>query len=295
MTRAFTHHDGALAILKERRRQGLPDQRSLVIDKLCRRQLLRSALLRKSGVPVWFEDGAEFGETGLALKLDRYLAKVAQIQHRVETFVRFRQYENSNDSQTRQKQIGCMLEEARRLDNEMLNYEKQMPEDWKYNSHCLDTPSVDAMIFGHLVHTYSSLAHAGLWVRHRTVRIMLSCTIIELLSIDSPFLHEPFTDQARSVTTQVWNLVDEICVAIPYLMHKVTEGSNGLPKFRSKEDALSRVTAATLCYLAFPLHGLIEVFKLVSIPASQQQWIKAQMRYSSRAAGDKMLERIALQ
>ena len=80
-SRSFAHHDGAMAVLYLRRQLGQRTNHSIELDKLVRRQLMRSLLLRSMTLPIWLRNGSQYGEHGFALELDHCMVGAAELRH----------------------------------------------------------------------------------------------------------------------------------------------------------------------------------------------------------------------
>jgi hypothetical protein len=84
-SRSFAHHDGAMAVLNLRRQLDQRSNYSMKLDKLVRRQLMRSLLLRSSPLPLWLRDGSQYGEHGFALELDRCMVGATKLRHQASS------------------------------------------------------------------------------------------------------------------------------------------------------------------------------------------------------------------
>lgn len=289
LKRAFCHHDGAAALLRARQQCAFLDRRSLQIDRTCRRQLLRSALLQRNGLPIWLEDGAAFGESGTSLVLDKGMVAVTQIQSRVEKLAAS-EHKDGKALNTWRLQVHDVLEKAQHVDHELMACEQHIPANWQYQTHDIVCLPKDDMIYHENVYTYPSQAHAAVWIRHWIVRILLKNAIIKLLSTCSKILN---LQHVEEVMVRIRSLIDRICATIPYLTYKTALDEDGNLVLRNIKEVVNKMNSTTVGYLAFTLHGLVNTFSDCEVPILQQQWIRNQMILISRAAGDKLLERIA--
>ncbi|OAX84227.1 hypothetical protein ACJ72_01413 [Emergomyces africanus] len=298
-SRSFAHHDGALAVLKLRRQAPQRTRSALVLDKLVRRQLTRSLLLRSISLPTWLEDGSEYGEHGSALELDNCLAEVAKLRDRAQRI--FTNFPNISQS------VGCdkraiihqLLKEAHTADSALLSWTDNLPlEEW-YSTHPVKENAHDVAnggVFGSTVHIYPSVGHAGMWNRYRALRLGVNDIIIRALSTlagmtDSNGANEPL---AKSVKLTMLQLSDDVCASVPYMFGRVQPGGatggevtiTASPA--SSKIAVKATTAALLCW------PLATAAMVAGIPEKHEQYLTNCLREVSEIVDDGVLERLAV-
>ncbi|KLJ12977.1 hypothetical protein EMPG_12076 [Blastomyces silverae] len=299
-SRSFAHHDGALAVLRLRRQRQQRTGAALALDKLVRRQLMRSLLLRSLPLPSWLEDGFEYGEYGFALELDTCLVDVAKIRHRAKTL--FADFANNSLSERCDKEEEALLRrflgEAYALDGTLLSWTKNLPlENW-YTTHTVKDhgqAEIHSRVFSSTVHIYPTVGHAGMWNRYRALRLAVHDTIRQALCIldglvGSNGTTEPLV-KAVKVTTE--HLSDDICASVPYMLGLVETGSAIADDViiadppASTKRTVKATTAALLCW------PLATAAMVSGIPEKNQQYLKSCLLEVSEIVDDGVLERLA--
>ncbi|OJD24888.1 hypothetical protein ACJ73_03743 [Blastomyces percursus] len=301
-SRSFAHHDGALAVLKLRRQRQNRTGAALVLDKLVRRQLMRSLLLRSLPLPSWLEDGFEYGEYGFALGLDTCLANVAKIRHRAKTL--FADFANNSLSERRDKEKGkallhSFLGETYALDGTLVSWTEHLPlENW-YTTHKVKDhgqAEIHSRVFSSTVHIYPTVGHAGMWNRYRALRLAVHDTILQALSIldglvGSDGTTEPLVEAVK-VTTE--HLSADICASVPYMLGLVETGCAiaddvliADPPASTKRTAKA-TTAGLLCW------PLATAAMVSGIPEKHEQYLKSCLLEVSEIVDDGVLERLAV-
>ncbi|EDN05414.1 predicted protein [Histoplasma mississippiense (nom. inval.)] len=228
-SRNFAHHDGALAVLKLRRQAPQRTNHALVLDKLVRRQLMRSLLLRSSPLPPWLEDGFEYGERGFALELDTCLVEVAKIRHRAKVLLADSASNPSSSSSSSEGECGqeaalhILLEEAFAVDTKLLRWTDNTPlENW-YTTHTVKNyggAEIHSRVFSRTVHVYPTVGHAGMWNRYRALRLAVSDIVLQTLSVPDGLTGPDDTTEALldAVTLTIEQLSNDICASVPYML-----------------------------------------------------------------------------
>ncbi|KAL2367425.1 hypothetical protein BDBG_16869 [Blastomyces gilchristii SLH14081] len=306
-SRSFAHHDGALAVLRLRRQTQHRTGAAHVLDKLVRRQLMRSLLLRSLPLPSWLEDGFEYGEYGFALELDTCLVDVAKIRHRAKTL--FADFANSSlyercDKEEEEEEEGeallySFLEEAYALDGTLVSWTEHLPlENW-YTTHTVKEhgqAEIHNRVFNSTVHIYPTVGHAGMWNRYRALRLAVHDTILQALSIldglvDSDSTTEPLVEAVK-VTTE--HLSDDICASVPYMLGLVEAGCAIADDVIIADPPASTkrtVKATTAGLLCWPLATAVMVS---GIPEKHELYLKSCLLEVSEIVDDGVLERLAV-
>ena len=106
-------------MLRARQQRDPLNRRSLDLDKLVRRPVIRAVLHRSTGVPTWLVDGAIFGEGGFSLELDKWTVSVARIQREAQSLSPILNPSTQNAKYPAVDQLKPLVEEAINLDNEI--------------------------------------------------------------------------------------------------------------------------------------------------------------------------------
>ncbi|GAB7356915.1 hypothetical protein MBLNU459_g7768t1 [Dothideomycetes sp. NU459] len=123
----FRHHDGAVALMKVRREQDDVMKINTHIDKHIRRQVSRP-------LPEWLRDGAEFGERGVELELDRCLVQVLELRFSALQLLRKASSTPPEDGQALGSELQATLQKAFELDHELAAFSLGLPAEWAYDA-----------------------------------------------------------------------------------------------------------------------------------------------------------------
>lgn len=296
-SRAFAHHDGAVAMLKLRQQSKQRTGSSTELDRLVRRQLMRTLLLRCMPVPSWLRSGKRFGEQGLAFDLEHFMVRTAELRHiRNDLSADFANPKVSVGS-NKLSRLSQLLADARTLDDILIIWADRLPVEFHYstitvhNSVCTWTSQ---KVFDRTVHIYSTAGHASVWNRWRSLRLILndimfkiSPTLTQTLGSDTALLEQA----ARS---RVHSLVADLCASVPYILGflKIQAGDEGdltvdIKVPASLKEYCNASVASTLCW---PLNEAIMVSEITE---RHRQYLKDRILDVSEIVDDGIMERIA--
>lgn len=292
--------------MSARRQQTFPVKHNMDLDKLVRRQILRTALLRRTGVPTWIEDGTLFGETGIPLELDRFVVQIIRIQSEAEGLSTDHAFAMVHGELLSSSALESLLEDANRLDDDMQCWTKSLPREWWYQTHVVDDKWLRKKLYGGLygdsLITYSSLGHAVVWNRYRTMRIILKGVIIRLLRLLETYHGQDVQQSIRVAASGTQSIITDICAGVPYSISKLqascsfeegdTMSFQNVP-LEPLEHAAKRVKTCMMGYMVFPLHAIIEAFPESGVTDWQKEWIKDRICRVGRLGNDAILEKMA--
>jgi hypothetical protein len=247
-------------------------------------------------VPSWLRDGALFGESGISLELDRFMVRVARLQHEAYIMLASEEFSASYQDNTKIARFKQITNAANELDEEMLFWTSHPLPEWLYQTQFISIQSLRATLYGETIHVYSSVGHAAIWNLYRTTHIILKRVMIELLQLLSSYRKlcaEASIDKTRG---RIQDLIGDVCASIPYTVSQIsTSGTPHDPRAITIEDQEPRgkVTASMISSLAFPLHVIIEAFPVSGLTYSQQQWIRAHILRVGQVLDDRILETVA--
>ena len=296
-SRTFAHHDGAMAMLKLRRQQSNCSGSGMELDKLVRRQLTRSLLLRSMPLPPWLRDGSKYGEHGLALKLDRCMVIVAKLRHQASDLCAGSMCLFRQDEHDRISQCQGLLGEAQALDAALVMWEKSMPLEDRFST-CNIQNSGGAENFSRIhndtVHIYPTVGHAGMWNRYRALRLAVSDTMLKVLSMLAGLPGSGVSLMTEAVKSRTECLGDDICASVPYMLGLLESYQpTGLDVALATKDLASSkiaVTASTAAFLCWPLAMAI---MLSGLSVHHQRYLRDRLHEVSEIVDDGLLERIA--
>jgi hypothetical protein len=136
---SFSHHDGALAILKIWKDRLSHSQPATDVIKHTRRGLIRSALMRNLALPEWMLEGAFFGEHGLELEYDCIVVQIASVRQRLITLLK-KKTGLQHLSRELTSTAGELHKEARDTDKALQDWTSHFPSTWCHQRHTLSSP-----------------------------------------------------------------------------------------------------------------------------------------------------------
>jgi hypothetical protein len=295
--RSFAHHDGAMALLKLRRQRGWSIHTNMELDKLVRRQLMRTLVLRHMPLPPWLRDGSQYGETGYALELDRYMVIVAKLRHQVYVLSMDTSTSMVPVSKEKMAQIRVFLAEAKALDSALARWARSLPPDMQYSSVAvhkdLGIDSKDRP-FNSTVHIYPTVGHAGLWNRYRALRIAVNALIPQTLSTIPVPLELEMNALEDTVENIIRRLTEDICESVPFTLdlieNKQIDGQNHFFVKKSSTPFGGAIKASTAYFICWPLALVITI---PDIPEGPRQYLRRRLLDVSEIVDDGVLERLA--
>lgn len=293
-SKSFAHHDGAMAILKLRQQLDQRTDWSLQLDKLVRRQLIRSLLLRSMPIPVWLQNGSQYGEDGYALGLDQCMVEAAELRHQASTLaLETVALWPANNLAT----VNRLLAEAKVLDEALAAWADDLPLDNWYNTCMVEysgRAECDNMVFDKTVHNYPTVGHAGMWSRYRALRLTVNDIIFKALFVLATTSDYDVKSQGEAAKVRVRHLADDLCASVPYMLGLIeirnVDGHEVAVVIKTPPSLKLAVKATTASYLAWPLSMSTMVY---AIPEPHQIYLRKRLLDVSELVDDGVLERLA--
>ena len=296
-SRSFAHHDGAMALLSLRRQLNQRTSCSMELDKLVRRSLIRSLLLRSKPVPAWLRDGSQYREHGFALELDRCMVSVAELQHQASNLSMHSASLSISNKYDEIARLHRLLAEAQTQDEFLAIWANDLPtEDW-YSTHIVQDRGpveTDNRTFDSTIHIYPTVGHAGMWNYYRALRLIVNGIMLKTLYLlaKSPYSDTQFLQEAAKLRIQY--LADDLCASVPYALglvetHLMAEHNVIIvPKLPTSLDRGGKaMTASLLCW------PLIIATMISGISGPHQHYLRDRLLDVSEIVDDGMLEQIA--
>ncbi|KAG9228903.1 hypothetical protein BJ875DRAFT_216915 [Amylocarpus encephaloides] len=278
---SWSHHDGAMAILKvwyDRMNQ-IP---ASFIIRSTRRCLVKACLLRHRPLPDWLLDHGRFGEEGFADKFDWIFSRIVRL-HYVAT------------TQEDGKELkGCAIlglkEEAEMLEKDLQDWEAQMPSQWSYQRHTLTDPNLYPSIDYHssTVYSFSKPGHTAIWSQYLSAKMLICSIILGLLELaHGPFLCEPSVHrQWIKWTTELSMSADKIASMVPFCVGSLSVSRGPNPKLTINSDADTKPYVGVL--VVWPLTIASSIMKL---DGERRNWFRSVLARLGRATGTGVFER----
>lgn len=296
-SRSFAHHDGAMAVLNLRRQLGERANCSMELDKLVRRQLIRSLLLRSMPLPSWLRDGSQYGEYGFALELDRCMVGAAKLRHQASSLSVDSASLSMSYRYDEMARLRRLLAEAQTLDDALVIWANNLPTENRYSTRTLQGDGrveTGNKILDGTVHIYPTVGHAGMWNRYRALRLTVNDIMLKTLFVltESPDSDTESLEDAAKLRIQ--RLADDLCASVPYMLglietrHVAGHDVTVVIKVPASLKVSAKATTASL--LCWPL----TMATMVSgIPERHQRYLRNRLLDVSEIVDDGVLERIA--
>jgi hypothetical protein len=289
---SFSHHDGAMAILKIWKNRLSYRHPATDIIKQTRRGVIRSALLRNLALPEWMLKGSLFGEHGLELDYDRIIVRIANVRHQLSTLLRQEasRQTTSHEPISRAEELN---KETRDIDNALEDWKAQIPSDWCYQRHILVDPHPwpRRHFYSSIIYSYASPAYAAFWNHYFATRMLIDSTRLRVLKLSRPnsdnFTHE----QQLECFSHMKAMVDNLASSVPFCLQrfKVADTSpNSL--FRQYSITLTTNEEIKPYMASLILWPLTLASSLKGVDAKQKLWFKAELAHLGRIVGTGVLE-----
>ena len=284
---SWSHHDGAMAILKFWS-DNLSHNAPSGIIKQARRGMMRSALLRNRPLPDWMQDGSRFGEHNLDLGFDGIFVQVVNLHHT------FKSLEKRKNLLTAEAE--GLNDEARELDEACREWVAQIPSEWSYQEHSIvelnSWPKRN--FYSSTVYTYARPGYAAVWIQYFAVRMLINSTRLRLLQLicRPQSLDLTYQQQRRECTTQLQTMADSLASTFPFSLGRITadnrenkDSQNSTPTITLNADEEVRPALALLTVWPLSMASRVD-----GLEPRQQLWFRAQLARLGRVLGDGVLE-----
>jgi hypothetical protein len=218
--RSFSHHDGALAILKFWKTQLSQKQPASNVIKNIRRGMIRSALLRSIGLPEWIQDGSSFGICGLELGYDCNIVQVVRIRHELSSLL------STNEAlYTAQELISKASElnrDAKQVDEALQVWASHFPISWRSQQHVLPVGNAwpTRNFYSAIVHSYSSFACAAVWSHYFATRMILNGMRLRALNICCEMSDDCSCEQHSECLSNFTDMANDFASSIPFCLER---------------------------------------------------------------------------
>ncbi|KAL8973536.1 MAG: hypothetical protein Q9197_002223 [Variospora fuerteventurae] len=264
--RSFAHHDGAMAMLKLRRQQDQRTKCSFELDKLIRRQLMETLLLRSMPPPSWIQNGWQFGEDGYAHELDYCTVQAAKLRHQAKSLLSDRAHFTPVARPGKKGSLQSVLAQAETLNDVLIIWANQRPAHDGYRVHTVqddERSKTGNRILDSTIHVYPSVGHAAMWNRYRAVRLIvhevrlrISLELAKHAGADTRMLGQNAKQSIESVA-------DDVCASIPYFLGLIgcerVAGHDVVVVKKAPPSLNMFVKASEASFLCWPLNELVMI------------------------------------
>jgi hypothetical protein len=288
--RSFSHHDGALSILKVWKEKFSQSHPATDVIKHTRSGLIRSALLRNAALPEWMKDGTIFGEHGLELEYDCIVTRIAGLRYQLATFLR------KKSSIESPHEITSMAEElhneAQEIDKALQTWANHFPITWSYQQHTLPDPHPWPMrdFYSPVVYSYSSPSYAAIWSRYFATRILLNSTHLRILKL-IPSMHDDFLDEQKlTCISLIKNMANGLASSIPLCLQRFEITKNSDPVSDHQLITLNTNKDIKPCMATLVVWPLTIASSIGDVDVKQKIWFKSELARLGRIVGFGVLE-----
>ena len=281
--RGFSHHLGALSILKLWKEQYRHLHPPTDVIRHSRQGLLRSAVLRNAEVPEWMLDGTIFGEHGLDLEYHRIMIQITKVRHQVAGLLRDKKlFCRSLIEPT--AIVGDLEKEAVSIDNALQEWSSRFPSTWRYGQQQLPDPYPWPIrdFYTPKVWSYSTSAHASVWCNYYSARILINSTRLKILELGQPV--ELTDNTGVHARLNVASMADHLASSIPFCLErfKVT-----VPDLPSEKPLIILNIEQDIkpCVAHLVIWPLTLAASVGGVDAVQQKWFRCELARIGRIVG----------
>ncbi|TGO07281.1 hypothetical protein BTUL_0297g00040 [Botrytis tulipae] len=261
------------------------------LDKITRRHLVRSLLLRSMPIPSWLKNRSIFGEIGSSLVPDQCLVEVADLRYCVNHIsIGLDDIPASESGQIVTKVRGVLVP-AQELEMKLVKWAKEIPmmDYWSTFRVRDDEEEPGANdIFDQTVHLYPSISHAAMWAQYRAIRLHVNEIILKVFHREIESSNPDTKFYKNIVRLNMEKLALDFSASLQFVLGWVELGRTGMKMIRKgRRDAVKASTASLFCW---PL----TVSTMISeIPEQHRSYLKSRLRDVSELVDDGVLETIA--
>lgn len=283
--KSWSHHDGAMAILKIRR-DNLSHVPASLITKYSRKGLIKSSLLRNLRLPDWMLDGTNFGEYDLELDFDRIMGPIVNLRH---TFTTLLQQHALHITEVQE-----LNEKARQLDEALQYWVAQFPSTWSYQQCTLSSsgPWPKMHIYSSTVYSYSKLGHAAVWSEYFAARMLINSLRLKILESIRPTVLTDvlYEEQRQECIIHLKAMADSLLCTIPFCLERFEVVDSPNPAI-PQDTIMPNKDEDIKPYLAnIVIWPLTIASSLTGLDASQRLWFRSELASLGRVTGVGILE-----
>ena len=281
--KSWSHHDGAIAILKVWYDHVRSNTASFIV-KQTRRGLIKSCLLRNILLPAWMRDGACFNEQDLELVYDRVVVRVVDLHHA------------SMDLQTnddlRATNIETLNKEARELNRALQDWATHIPSTCSPRKHMTEPHNQPRTHFySPMVYSYPKSGNAGAWAQHFSTNMLINSSRLRILNFycQNSSIEPSYELQRSECSTQIRTIADKLAATVPFCLERFKVEQPSQPD-REVSVTLNKDEKVRPSLASLAIWPLTVAASLDGMEPVQQKWFRSELARLGRIVGDGILE-----
>lgn len=266
--KSWSHHDGAMALLKLWHMHFEEAEPSIIV-KQTRRGMLKSLLLRRMSVPKWLREGECFGERGFELEYDKILVRLVNVRLAL----------SMDQSLADEISRNGLLDETTKLATNLYSLKNAMPAPYSYREYRTDC-CMQPWFQTSTVNVFPTPAHAMQWAHVIATRLIIIYSNMSILQ------HSAETrEEADMCATLLQDVANELASTIPQCIGLVNleEGETKI-----NTEATLKPSQASSAVWPLTMAASIEGYDKIL-----QQGFKLQLTKLGEIVGDGVLQSVS--
>ncbi|KAK9482094.1 hypothetical protein V1527DRAFT_516101 [Lipomyces starkeyi] len=279
--KVWFHIDGAAAILKmwyDNRHRYTPT----AAIKQTRRKLIKSSLLREQPLPRWLADGGLFGERDIALEFDHLIIQFIDIHHK---YLRLKQV--SEDGTSIIQEVDSLINESRRLDQDIQDWSTRLPSKWSYDKHILPESCDYSQEYFYYT-TILSCARPGysaVWNEYYATRMLVSHARLRIFDLVVAQSNPAYRSETLECLAQLNSSADSLASFVPFCLDRI--------RIRSHRTSTASVEISNEPFKPYLASLVVWPMSLASslqkLEPAQRQWFRSALFRVSSASSECLL------
>ncbi|KAL9110351.1 MAG: hypothetical protein Q9227_005082 [Pyrenula ochraceoflavens] len=279
---AWSHHDGAMAILKCWNDR-LDRKNVTAVIKSCRRGLIRSYLLRNLALPGWMLDGSRFGEEGSDLEIDNIIVRTTNLRHALSGL--------QDKAFPDLIHVTNLHKEVQLLDKALQEWASRIPSVCSFQEHALAEPGCypKQHLYSPKVFEFSELGDASVWAYYFSAGILIYSTHLKILKHvnNYPYYDMAYGDLEVQCVQQLNRLAESLASTIPFCLKRL-KGTASDASHSLTLDRHQKVEPYLASLVIWPLSIASNMGE--GIYPHLYKWFRAELSSLGRLVGDGALQ-----
>ncbi|KAL8689737.1 MAG: hypothetical protein Q9218_004651 [Villophora microphyllina] len=281
----WSHHDGAMAVLKTWLQQSDHKPASFIV-KHNRRGLLKSALLRNLPLPDWILDGSRFGESGMELGYDRIFVRTINTHYGLTSL--------PLDSSSSTAEAERLYYDAQSLTEDLEDWVAQFPNEWSIQRHSLENSGTwpRKHFYAPMFYSFQKLGYGVAWSLYFAARMLISSIRLRLLGLFRQDTQPSLSQRAQWLESadDIEKAADGLAATVPICIGRVKVVNDRVPECIEPtfELATDQILEPHLAHLL--IWTLTIASSVAGMQPKQQAWFRTELAELGRSIGSSILE-----